>query len=189
MLTDGQSYFGDQFILFNLPSANTYKFIQQNAEEVSSVIGQPPLVFGNPDTGVRNLKPLHHAESEATTVAEQLGAPVYTNAEASEDLFWQTANQAEVIHLAAHGGYNEANLLYSAIHLASGDGQDGLLEVHEIYSLDLSATDLVVLSACQTNVGELSAGDEVVALTRVSFFTGAPRMIVSLWNVDDAATN
>jgi tetratricopeptide (TPR) repeat protein/CHAT domain-containing protein len=187
-LTDGQSYFSDQHTLFNLPSASAYQFIQQNAQTALQIAAQPALVFGNPDTGEPNLSPLLHAESEAKAVAEMLQAPTYTGAAASEEQFWQAANDAEIIHLAAHGGYNSANPLYSAIYLGSEGEQDGLLEVHEIYSLDLSATDLVVLSACETNVGQLSAGDEVVGLTRAFFFTGTPTVIASLWNVDDEAT-
>ena len=59
--------------------------------------------------------------------------------------------------------------------------------MHEVYGLDLDRADLVVLSACQTQVGELSAGDEVVGLTR-AFLYGAPTVVSSLWSVDDAAT-
>ena len=96
-----------------------------------------------------------------------------------------------MIHLAAHGGYNVANPLYSAIYLApGGEGAagDGRLETHEVYGLDLKGNELVVLSACQTNVGELSAGDELVGLTRAFFFAGTPTILSSLWSVDDEAT-
>jgi tetratricopeptide (TPR) repeat protein/CHAT domain-containing protein len=65
---------------------------------------------------------------------------------------------------------------------------DGRLEVHEIYGLGLKQTDLVVLSACETLIGDLSAGDEVVGLTRAFFFAGTPSVIASLWSVDDQAT-
>jgi hypothetical protein len=69
------------------------------------------------------------------------------------------------------------------------------LEVHEVYSLDLSQTDLVVLSACQTQISEfdterqvVSAGDELVGLTRSFFFAGTPTVVASLWSVDSEAT-
>ena len=65
---------------------------------------------------------------------------------------------------------------------------DGRLETLEIFGLPLKGNDLVVLSACQTNVGALSRGDEVVGLTRAFFFAGSPTVISSLWSVDDAAT-
>jgi CHAT domain-containing protein len=69
--------------------------------------------------------------------------------------------------------------------------------VHEVYGLDLRNADLVVLSACETQLGELGpegepvgvgAGDEVVGLTRAFFFAGTPSVIASLWSVDDRST-
>jgi len=54
--------------------------------------------------------------------------------------------------------------------MAPDDTHNGRLEFHEVYSLDLNNTDLVVLSACQTQLRDLSAGDELVGLTRAFFF-------------------
>lgn len=67
-----------------------------------------------------------------------------------------------------------------------GRPQDGFLRGHEIYRLKLAA-DLVVLSACQTALGEVR-GEGFVGLTRAFMYAGAPRVIVSLWNVSDQAT-
>jgi CHAT domain-containing protein len=79
--------------------------------------------------------------------------------------------------------------LFSTIHLAEDKENDGRLEVHEVYGLDLEeSTDLVVLSACQTQLGALSAGDEVVGLTRAFLYAGTPSVMASLWSVDDEAT-
>ena len=94
-----------------------------------------------------------------------------------------------VLHLAAHGQYNPVAPLSSLIALAPDDEYDGWLTVGEIYGLDLSRTNLVALSACQTQMGELSAGDEVVGLTRAFFFAGTPTVIATLWSVDDEATS
>ncbi|MGB0383822.1 MAG: CHAT domain-containing protein, partial [Ardenticatenaceae bacterium] len=105
-----------------------------------------------------------------------------------EARLWSEAVGAPVVHLAAHGSYNSANALYSAIHLARQGDDDGRLETHEVYGLDLSAAEMVVLSACQTNVGDVSRSDEIVGLTRAFFFAGTPTLVSSLWNVDDAAT-
>ena len=46
----------------------------------------------------------------------------------------------------------------------------------------------MVLSACQTDVGALSAGDELVGMTWAFFFAGTPTVVASLWSVDDEAT-
>ena len=188
-LTDGENYFGQQHSLFVLPSASSLPFIQENA---ANQPGSGALVFGNPDICTPNLAPLTYAAMEARSVAEVLDAPSYTGAEASEDRLWSDASDVSILHLASHGDYNQANPLYSAIHLAPSvscdHDDDGRLEVHEVYRLDLAATDLVVLSACQTNIGGQSAGDEVVGLVRAFHFAGTPTVIASLWNVDDAAT-
>ena len=72
--------------------------------------------------------------------------------------------------------------------LAPDDKNDGALELHEVYQLDLAKTDLVVLSACETSRGQLSAGDDIIGLNRAFIYAGAPTVIASLWTVDDEAT-
>ncbi len=64
----------------------------------------------------------------------------------------------------------------------------------EVYGLDLSNTNLVVLSACKTHLGNLrqggiTAGDELVGLTRAFIYAGTPSIMTSLWSVDDEATS
>jgi CHAT domain-containing protein len=71
--------------------------------------------------------------------------------------------------------------------LANGGGEDGRLEVREIFGMDLKAS-LVVLSACETGLGALSSGDELVGLTRAFIYAGTPSVVASLWKVDDAST-
>ncbi len=188
-LSDGQSYFGQQHLLSVIPSASALPFIQQNAAESAAEANTHALVFGNPATGDPSLPSLAHAASEAQAVAALLGTAAVTDTEASETRLRDEAAGSKVIHLAAHGGYNVANPLYSAIYLApggEGTAGDGRLETHEVYGLDLKGNELVVLSACQTNVGELSAGDELVGMTRAFFFAGTPTILSSLWSVDDA---
>ena len=65
--------------------------------------------------------------------------------------------------------------------------QDGELDVHEIFTLDLNAY-LIVLSACQTGLGHLTNGDELVGLSRAFIYAGTPSVISSLWMVEDEST-
>ena len=67
------------------------------------------------------------------------------------------------------------------------DKEDGRLEVREIFGMDLKAS-LIVLSACETGLGKLSSGDELVGLTRAFIYAGTPSVVASLWSVEDSST-
>ena len=69
----------------------------------------------------------------------------------------------------------------------NGRPQDALLRLNEIFNLSLNA-DLVVLSACETALGKEIKGEGLIGLTRGFMYAGAPRVVASLWNVEDRAT-
>lgn len=74
---------------------------------------------------------------------------------------------------------------------AAGDadsGADGILTAEEIASLDLSGVEWAVLSACETGVGKIQAGEGVLGLRRAFETAGAATLILSLWSVEDEAT-
>ncbi len=100
-------------------------------------------------------------------------------------------SQYRYLHLATHGLLNSTHPELSGLVLslvdAQGQPQDGFLRLHEIYNLKLSA-ELVVLSACQTALGKDIKGEGLVGLTRGFMYAGAPRVVASLWKVDDRAT-
>jgi CHAT domain-containing protein len=96
-----------------------------------------------------------------------------------------------IVHFATHTVVNSAHPELSGIVLSlvdeKGAGQDGFLRAHEIYNLRLAA-DLVVLSGCQTALGQEIRGEGLIGLTRGFMYAGVPRVVASLWNVRDAAT-
>jgi CHAT domain-containing protein len=96
-----------------------------------------------------------------------------------------------IVHFATHGLINNQNPELSGVVLSlvdeAGRPQDGFLRLHDIYNLKLGA-DLVVLSACRTALGKEIKGEGLVGLTRGFMYAGAPRVLASLWNVDDRAT-
>ncbi len=112
-----------------------------------------------------------------------------------------TANRASVtesdlsryryIHFATHGLLNSQNPELSSIVLSlvddKGQTLDGFLRALEVYNLNLPA-EAVVLSACETGLGKQVKGEGLVGLTRGFMYAGAPRVVVSLWSVNDKAT-
>jgi CHAT domain-containing protein len=96
---------------------------------------------------------------------------------------------ARRLHFATHASLDERHPEYSALVLAvQNDGiDDGLLQMHEIFNLKLSA-DLAVLSACETGLGKEVTGEGLIGLTRAFFYAGVPSLVVSLWNVVDGPT-
>jgi CHAT domain-containing protein len=70
---------------------------------------------------------------------------------------------------------------------APDDGEDGILTAEEVASLDLSGVEWAVLSACETGIGQVQAGEGVLGLRRAFEVAGARTLILSLWPVEDAA--
>jgi len=83
-----------------------------------------------------------------------------------------------------------SGLAFAGANHATGitDGDDGILTALEITGMDLYGTELVVLSACETGLGKLSNGDEMIGLTRAFIYAGTPSVVTTLWKVNDRSS-
>ena len=98
----------------------------------------------------------------------------------------------QILHFATHGFLDSEHPELSGIVLTmvdpKGVPQNGLMPLHDIHSLDLSAAELTVLSACQTALGKDISGEGLVGLTHSFMSAGSKSVVASLWKVDDRAT-
>jgi CHAT domain-containing protein len=139
-------------------------------------------------------------------------ARLFTQEQATETVVKQSANP-KILHLATHGFFLENNLpdkpaapgrsqplnvenplLRAGLALAGfnvrnrDNGDDGVLTAFDVTQLDLRATQLVVLSACDTGLGQVANGEGVYGLRRAFTLAGAQSLLMSLWKVDDVGT-
>lgn len=101
-------------------------------------------------------------------------------------------SQYKLLHFATHGFLDSTDPELSGLVLSlidkQGKSQRGFLRLSDIFNLNFPA-ELVVLSACETGLGEEVKGEGLVGLTRGLMYAGAARVVVSLWSVDDEATS
>jgi CHAT domain-containing protein len=158
----------------------------------------------------QRFNPLGGTQREASDIPPLLaathGQTILVGTKATEGAV-KSVRSPRILHLATHGfflpdqafGMDEARyenaLVRSGLALAgangaaqAAEGEDGLLTALEVTGLDLSGTFLVVLSACNTGVGEVKAGEGVVGLRRAFALAGAKNLMMSLWPVGDAIT-
>lgn len=184
-LHDGKGYLLDRYQLTSLPSAATLKFVgKRRGAGKAGVL----LALGNPDLGDRQYD-LPYAEKEARQVAAVFPkSAVLLKKEASKQNLKTYAAGFSYLHFATHGKFDADDPLGSALLLAGEAAQAvDRLTVGELYGMSIDA-ELVTLSACETGLGKVANGDDVVGLVRGFLYAGASRVVSTLWPIEDEAT-
>lgn len=197
LLRVGRGWLFERHTLTVAPSATVLDHLRQSDRRAS----RPLLAMAAPDAPDRQaalfdmapgaLAALRHASGEASNAGRRLGAvadDMYLGVRATERVLKSAdAAQYRVVHLAAHAVVDEVMPRRSAVLLAPGDDDDGVLRVSEIANLSLDA-DLVVLAACRSNVGRLVRGEGLLSLSRAFLHGGARAVLATAWTVDDGET-
>lgn len=112
--------------------------------------------------------------------------------EANERMFKSEFNSAEfgVVHLAMHGLVDYREPAYSSLVFTENldELEDNLLYAYEIQHLQGQQVNLVVLSACKTGYGRYAKGEGIISLGRSFMQAGAPSVVMTLWEINDAST-
>ncbi len=189
MDSDGK-YLVEKHTILTAPSIQVLELTRKQRQN-GSRSGQGALVVGNPSPMPPEFPPLKGAEKEALEVAQLLRTQPLIGSQATEPAVLQQLPNAQIIHLATHGTFNEQQPLLGGVALAQtgNDPQNsGLLTAEEIFNLKSKLNaELLVLSACNTGRGRIT-GDGVIGLSRSFIAAGIPSVIVSLWSVPDAPT-
>jgi CHAT domain-containing protein len=211
----GGEYLVERYSLSYAPSLTTLKYAWAAAEE--SRTDPLFLALADPDSGDSQFSRLPGAQDEAAAIAGLFDpSELYLDVAATEEVVVGRAASADHVLLSTHGSFNPANPMFSYLVLSPTEESDGRLYTHEIFGLDLRA-DLVTLSACETLLPALAemeedvravrgtpaeedveltddlletltAGDEIVGLTRAFLYAGTPSVLSSLWSVVSETT-
>ncbi|MBA2450451.1 MAG: CHAT domain-containing protein [Chloroflexi bacterium] len=170
---DGERYLAERFSVTYAPSVGVY----QRCLTVARPLGGRALVVGVDDPG------LPWVREEVETVARAWPeATVLTGPRATIKALRRQAGTIDALHLATHAVFRADNPTFSSVKLA-----DAWLTVADLAELARGA-QMVTLSACETGLGGLTVGDEVLGLTRGILGAGCPTVVASLWPVSDETT-
>lgn len=137
-------------------------------------------------------KTLLASEQELTSIYKKVAArkfrsnAYFFNSASKSSLFDSTSLNSRFLHFATHGILDEHNPQFSGI-VFTDSVKSELLTLGEIYGFNTSA-EVVILSACETGLGQLLRGEGLVGFSRGFFFSGSKFIIVSLWEVGDEST-
>ncbi len=209
-----KKYVFDEIQIINV--TNTKDILQKPKKHSknSHLIGNPTFNLGIDTKGnekpeefhsISNLSQLPGAENEVKQVANYLpNSKLITGKEATEEYVKYLKNP-RILHVATHGYFKKGQYQSSTQAMLNGgllfagvvdydrmeirpfDKEDGKLTAFEVMNMELDSTELVVLSACETGLGKASK-EGVYGLQRAFKVAGAECIIMSLWKVNDEAT-
>lgn len=184
-------------VLFGFPNFNTQPD-EEAKDELRTAIFRDIFTAGVSDlpetkVEINNINEMMSAQGISTST--------FLSDEAHEEQL-KGISSTNILHIATHGFFEDSSedvisddpLLHSGLLLAnikestSLQEENGIITAKEVAQLNLSGSKLVVLSACETGKGKVVNGEGVYGLQRAFQVAGAENVIISLWKVDDAAT-
>lgn len=145
----------------------------------NSIVGFAPFADGSTNSKYATLA---FSQDELGELSQQIQGVFLKNQAATKQYFLENSNQFSILHLSTHAFSSATE---SKPHIVFADTS---LFLSELYGLEIPA-DLVVLSACQSNIGKLSPGEGVMSLGRGFTFAGSKSLVSSLWNVNAVSTS
>jgi CHAT domain-containing protein len=187
ILLKGERYLVEEYLFSYAPSLVTSLELLK-ARKGEGGFPQSAFLVGNPLYPDPSLPSLPAAEEEARIMGQFFATSlVLTGQKATESAVKREAPSWELLHWATHARGDAEAPLKSEILFAPDQENDGFLQAWEILSIPLQG-ECVVLSACETALGQLSSQEGLLGLVRSFLAAGAPSLVASLWSVYDDST-
>ena len=181
-LTNGKSYLVEKYSHSIVPSLTVVDYMLKKRNPNQNKF----LAFANPITDYAALR---FAEKEVQEISKlYTNKEIYLKSDATEAMTKKRSDFADIVHFASHGEFNDMQPMQSGLVLSKDTENDGYLQVHEIFGLNLKNSNLVILSACDTALSKVYSGDDLVGLSRAFLYAGTPTILATLWSVDDQST-
>jgi CHAT domain-containing protein/Tfp pilus assembly protein PilF len=184
LTSEKNTFLVEDFIISYAPASSIFYYCQQRTTKSGNSF--LAMALGDLTIG-------RHSSLPGTKAEINLLSQLYTQFEGKEGSSCQETyikrniERFDYVHIATHGVFNDQEPVYSYLLMSPTEEDDGKLTVHEIFGLDIKSR-FVTLSACETGLGELSEGDELVGLSRAFIYAGSGAVLVSLWKVEDSST-
>ncbi|MDR5734121.1 CHAT domain-containing protein [Caballeronia sp. LZ025] len=168
------------------PSASIAVQLVRRPQRIASDL----VAFGNPRIAPEFDLP--GAEAEVRAISPLFAKrEAFLQGDVTRKTFSDNAPAGRIVHVATHAQADTIDPLHSRVLLAPAtqpaDGPDPML-AQDIYNLKFDSVALVTLSACETALGRIERGDEIMGFTRAFFYAGASALLVSMWPVADEST-
>lgn len=177
-----------QYLLEHFTIQYQYSTTLWKKYNVDNTLNRPILAMAPfSDGGNGAFAKLEFSKSEIAT----LHGSIFLDNAATKNIFVHIADQYAIIHLATHTIVNDTlpdKSLIAFYPIADSMLTESNLYLPEIYNLNLDSTELVILSACETGIGQLTKGEGLMSIARAFIYAGCDNIIASLWKADDQST-
>ena len=185
----------DHFISYSYSATLLREMKKENLNKTTNtlVAFAPLFEDASKDTTIEevraNLVPLRYNIPEVEKICSLIDCEKFIGTKATEEAFIDNCQNSKIVHIATHGKADDqvGDYSYLAFAKITDSTENKILFNRDIYNLKINA-DLVVLSACETGIGELMEGEGIISLARGFSYAGAKSIVTSLWNVNDKST-
>ncbi|GLR19536.1 CHAT domain-containing protein [Portibacter lacus] len=178
-------------VKYSFSTSLHYADVERSERKQNQLLAVAPIYPSSPSGFIASragFSSLQYTEKEATAISDLMGGDFLIGKDATVDKFIKSAADYKVLHLAMHAYTHDKDPMLSGMVFSEGEsGSDNILHAYELYNMNIPS-ELVVLSACNTGLGQYKEGEGVMSLGRAFRHAGTNNVIMSLWQANDEST-